>query len=175
MRNKKGNGFTLFKKTIGREPSSRTGFTFIELLMAISLWAICFLPLMQMFSVSLREVGLTDDLTTARYLAQEEMEKIKNLSFTIQQLKSLGSGWQPSLEKPPVILNGKSFRILREIAESTDPLEIYIRVYREEDVQFHPTLKAKKIADEEFLAPRPRAEVKAKPIFEIATLISDFE
>ena len=153
----------------------KTGFTFIELLMAISLWAICFLPLMQMFSVSLREVGLTDDLTTARYLAQEEMEKIKNLNFTIQQLKSLGSGWQPSLEKPPVILNGKSFRILREIAESTDPLEIYIRVYREEDIQFRPTVKAKTTQDRKSATSLPKADVKSKPVFEIASLISDFE
>ena len=153
----------------------KTGFTFIELLMALSLLSICFLPLMQMFSVSLKEMSLTDEVTTARYLAQEEMEKVKNLNLTVQQLKNYGSGWQPPLESPPLVLNGKSFRVLREVAENSDPLEIYVRVYKEEDVQFRSILKAPKNADEKFLTPRPRAEVKAKPIFEIATLISDFE
>jgi len=86
----------VFKKTL-------TGFTFIELLITLAIIAICFLPLMRMFSVSLEQACVSNDLTTARYLAQEGMEKVKNSNFTEAQLKDLGDVWEPVLNKPPFI------------------------------------------------------------------------
>jgi len=50
-------------------------FTFIELLITMAIIAICFLPLMRMFSVSLEQAHELSDTATARYLAQAGMEK----------------------------------------------------------------------------------------------------
>ena len=111
------------------------GFTFIELLITLAVIAICFLPLMRMFSVSLEQVYVTEDLTTARYLAQEGMEKVKNLGFTEAQFEDLGDRWEPFLDKPPLELNGKYWRSLRKIVKGTDPLEIEFRCIRYQSIK----------------------------------------
>lgn len=130
------------------------GFTFIELLITLAVIAICFLPLMRMFSVSLEQVYVTEDLTTARYLAQEGMERVKNLGFTEAQLEDLGDVWAPALDKPALELNGKRWRILRKIIKGTDPLEIKIQVYQ---VSSH------------------KHQVSDKPIVEVVTLVEDLD
>ncbi len=114
--------------------AEKKGFTFIEVLITLSLIAICFLPLMRMFSVALEQTGVIDDLTTARYLAQEGMEKIKNLNFTKAQLKSLGDVWEPPLDEPPQDINDKKWRVLRKLVKGTDPLEIHIQVFKEDEL-----------------------------------------
>ena len=52
-------------------------------LFGVYLCSKAFLPLMQMYSTSLEQTHVNRDQTTARYLAQEGMEKLRNLSFTI--------------------------------------------------------------------------------------------
>src|SRR3989338_5349009 len=112
---------------------SRKGFTFIELLIALAVMAICFLPLMRMFTVALEQTREAEDLSVAQGLAREEMERLKNLNFTEAQLESIGDVWQPPLDKPPLILNEKRWRALRKIVKGTSPLEVHILVY--EDTQ----------------------------------------
>lgn len=131
------------------------GFTFIELLITLAVIAICFLPLMRMFSVSLEQVYVTEDLTTARYLAQEGMEKVKNLGFTEAQFEDLGDRWEPALDKPPLELNGKYWRTLRKIVKGTDPLEIRIQVYQVSKYQ--------------------GVKVSEKPIVEVVSLVEDLD
>lgn len=132
---------------------TRNGFTFIELLITLAVIAICFLPLMRMFSVALEQTREVGDLTTARALAREEMEKFKNLNFTEAQLETIGDVWLPPLDKPALILNERKWRVLRKIVQGSDPLEVHILVY--EDAE--------------------RTSQDAKPIVELVTLIEDLE
>ena len=114
--------------------NNRSAFTFIELLITLAVIAISFLPLMQMYSASLTQTVLTDDLTIAKFLAQEGMEKVKNMNFTKAQIKNIGDTWWPALEEPPIRLNDKTWRALRDIVESSDPLEIRIKVFKDEEI-----------------------------------------
>lgn len=116
--------------TNNEERTTNHGFTFIELLITLAVIAICFLPLMRMFSVSLEQVDVTNDLTTARYLAQEGMEKVKNLGFTEAQLEAIGDVWVPALDRPALEINGRYWRTLRKIVRGADPLEVRILVYQ---------------------------------------------
>jgi len=136
-------------------PKRNNAFTFIELLITLAVITICFLPLMRMFSVSLEQVYVTEDLTTARYLAQEGMEKVKNLGFTEAQLEDLGDIWEPPLAQPPLELNGKYWRSLRKIVKGTDPLEIRIQVYQ--------------------ITGKPANRQTGKPITEVVTLMEDLD
>ncbi len=106
------------------------GFTFIEILITLAIIAICFLPLMRMYSVGVDQAYATTEMTVARYLAQEGMEKLKNLGFTESQIERMGEVWDPPFEQPPLSLNGKRWRVLRSIAKGTDPLQVRIRVYQ---------------------------------------------
>ena len=130
-------------------------FTFIELLITLAVIAISFLPLMRMFSVSLEQVCATNDLTTGRYLAQEGMERVKNLGFTEAQLEAISDVWEPALDKPPLEINGKYWRTLRKIVKGTDPLEIRIQVYQ--------------------VTGKPANRQTGKPIVEVVTLIEDLD
>ena len=132
---------------------SNKGFTFIELLITLILIGICFLPLMNMFSVSLQQNNQTSDLTIARYLAQEGMEKMKNLHLTVDQLKQSGDVWDPPLKEDPLRIDGKKWRILRKIILS-QPLEARVEVFREEDRLQNDSLK---------------------PVVELVTLVEDLE
>ena len=132
----------------------KKAFTFIEVLITLSLIAICFLPLMRMFSVALEQTGVIDDLTTARYLAQEGMEKMNNLNFTKTQLKSLGDVWDPPLDEPPQDINEKKWRVLRKLIKGTDPLEIHIQVFKEDELV---------------------TVVDPSPVVELVTLLEDLE
>lgn len=131
------------------------GFTFIEVLITLSVIAICFLPLMRMFSTSLEQVYLTEDLTCGRYLAQEEIERVKNSGFTEAQLSDLGDIWKPPLDEPPLDLNGRKWRVLRKIIKGTTPLEVQVQVYR---VSVKPS----------------KTELK-QPVVELVTLIEDLD
>jgi prepilin-type N-terminal cleavage/methylation domain-containing protein len=138
-----------------KKSSYMSGFTFIELLITLAVIAICFLPLMRMFSVSLEQAYQTSDLTTARYLAQEGMERVKNLGFTEAQLEAIGDVWEPDLDKPALELNGRFWRTLRKIVRGSDPLEIRIQVYQ--------------------ITSKPANQLTGKPIVEVVTLVEDLD
>lgn len=100
------------------------GVTFIEILITLSVIAICFLPLMHMFSTALEQVYASGGLTTARYLAQEGMERLKNLGLTQAQVEEAGD---------VIEVNEKKWRVARRVMRGSDPLEVRIQVYLEKD------------------------------------------
>lgn len=138
------------------KPSPKSGFTLIEILITLSVVAIAFLPLMQMFSTGLEQAYFSSDLSTARYLAKSHMEKVRNLGFTVAQLKALGDTWDPGLDDQPYKLNDRQWRVLRKVMPDTDPLEIRIQVYQES-------------------SPHQKRREYAKPIVEVVTLIEDLD
>lgn len=106
-----------------------TGFTFIELLITLAVIAICFLPLMRMFTAGIEQAHEISSLSTARYLAQLGMEELKNSGFTQRQLEETGDIWEPALDNPPYSINGKNWRIQRKVSRGSDPLEVHVLVY----------------------------------------------
>lgn len=133
----------------------KAGFTFIELLITLAVMAICFLPMMRMFSVGLEQVSLIEDLTTGRYLAQEEIEKVKNLGFTEAQLKDIGDVWEPAWDKPALDLNNKKWRALRRVIKGTAPLEVRAQVYP--------------------VTEKTTSAQLGKPVVELVTLVEDLD
>lgn len=109
------------------------GFTFIEILITLAVIAICFLPLMQMFSASLEQVYTSSDLTTGRYLAQEGMERLKNLGLTQAQIEAAGDVLEPPSGEPALDVNGKNWRVARKVLRGTDPLEVRIQVFQDKE------------------------------------------
>ena len=109
----------------------KKAFTYIELLIALTLIGIIFLPTMQLFSHSLYSVTLSRDLITATNLAKWHMEKLKNLTITKIQFLEMGDQVYPLKKSEPFELNGTSWRIYTDIIEDTNPLEINVRVARD--------------------------------------------
>jgi hypothetical protein len=60
------------------------------------------------------------------------MEKLRNLNWTKEQIKKVGDVWDPDLSQPAIELNKAKWRILRQIRGSTDPLEVWIKVFLED-------------------------------------------
>ena len=112
---------------------NKSGFTYIEMLVVISLLALCFVPLLQMFAQSMDEVSQYSDLGTAIQLGRESMEAIKNLRYTEDQIESQGTVWSPPENEPPMDINGKQWRVKRTIVENTNPLEVHVEVFRSQD------------------------------------------
>ena len=104
----------------------RAGFTFIEVLLTLVILSVAVTPLMQMFSTIVEEVGYTDDLRIALDLAREEVEKLKNLALTEQQIKELGN-----VVSPPIQLNRITWYTVRVVNPSASPLELQVFVYRD--------------------------------------------
>ncbi|MBI4394921.1 MAG: type II secretion system protein [Candidatus Omnitrophica bacterium] len=110
------------------------GFTYIEMLIVVTLVGLCFVPLLQMFAQSVDEVEQYSDLGTALQLGREAMESVKNLRFTEAQIESQQTVWAPSLKEPPLELNQKNWRVKRTAVERTNPLEVHVYVFRAEDL-----------------------------------------
>ena len=110
------------------------GFTYIEMLVVVSLLALCFVPLLQMFAQSMDEVSQYSDLGTALQLGREGMESVKNLRFTQEQIETQGTVWSPPEKDPPYDINGKQWRVERTVVSNTDPLEVHIEVFRQQNL-----------------------------------------
>ena len=107
------------------------GFTYVEMVITVVIIAVCFVPLIRMFSSSIGEVVYAGDKLTALNLAREEMERVKNLNLTEVQLAELGNVVTPEKSAPPLKRNKVSWRIERRIKPNSDPLEIEVIVWRE--------------------------------------------
>jgi prepilin-type N-terminal cleavage/methylation domain-containing protein len=112
---------------------SQAGFTFIEILITISVIAVLFVPVMQLFSHALEATSQNLDLITATNLAKSEMEKVINLNMTKEQLKKLGDQVVPQLDRKPLEVNRTFWRVKREFVQDSDPLEVRIQVYKEDE------------------------------------------
>jgi len=103
------------------------GFTFVEILMTLLILSIAVVPLMQLYATATEQVTYTDDLRTALDLAREEVEKIKNLALTEEQIKELGN-----IISPPIWLNQGAWYTVRLVNPTASPLEIQVLVYRDQ-------------------------------------------
>lgn len=104
------------------------GFTYIEMLLTLAIIAICFVPLTRMFSRNMEETVYYGNMVTAMGLARQEMEKIRSLAFTEKQLEAMGD-----ILYPGIIMNEASWYVERGIRPGTDPLEVRVKVYLEND------------------------------------------
>jgi prepilin-type N-terminal cleavage/methylation domain-containing protein len=111
--------------------SRQKGFTFIEILITLTVIALLFVPVMQLFSNSLYSTGENLDRITAMNLAQSEMERTINLNMTKAQLKKDGSKVFPSLDGPPYAINKGFWRVQRQVMEDSDPVEVRIKVFKD--------------------------------------------
>ena len=107
------------------------GFTFIEILMTLTVIAVLFVPVMQLFSNALFSTSVNLESITAMNLAQSEMERTINLNLTKAQLQRIGTQVFPPVEEKPTEMNRQFWRVKREIIPDTDPLEVRVSVYKE--------------------------------------------
>lgn len=109
----------------------RTGFTYVEILVTLTLLAILIVPMMQLFSQAMEATTLSRDLITAASLARWEMERTRNLGISTERLKTVGDLTWPPPEDPPFALNGGAWRITRTLKPDSDPLEVTVEVRRD--------------------------------------------
>ena len=115
----------------GPGPNNQKGFTFIEILMTLTVIALLFVPVMQLFTNSLYSTNVNLDMITAMNLAQSEMERTLNLNLTKVQLQEVGTQIIPPETQKALELNHSFWRVKREIVPDTDPLEVRVLVYRD--------------------------------------------
>lgn len=121
--------------------NSRNGFTYTEVLIALAVMAALFVPMMQLFSHSLASSTATGQAVTALNLAKWQMERIKNLNYTISQLKEIGDIYFPPLNEPPLELNGQKWRIFTDIDPDSDPLKVEVSVFFNERFNEKPQVE----------------------------------
>lgn len=107
------------------------GFTYVELLIAVSLIAVLFVPIMQLFSHAMEATTASRDLITAVSLARWEMERVRNLGVSTERLEEMGNVIWPALEEPPLKLNDRTWRISRVVKLGSEPLEVVVEVRRD--------------------------------------------
>ncbi len=107
------------------------GFTYTEILITLAVMAALFVPMMQLFSFGITSSAITGEKITALNLAKWQMERTKNLNYTTDQFKQIGSSYFPDLKDAPLELNKKKWRIFTEIGDS-EPLSVKISVYYED-------------------------------------------
>lgn len=98
----------------------------MEILLTLSILAITAVPLMQMFATAVEQAGTVDELRTALDLAREEIEKVKNLALSEEQLKALGN-----VASPPIVLNRTVFYTVRMVDPETTPPQVTVYVFRD--------------------------------------------
>ena len=128
--------------------NSKYGFTYTEILITLAVMAALFVPMMQLFSHGLAGSSVEGETMAALNLAKWQMERIKNLNYSVEQFKEVGSAYFPPIEKPPLELNGKKFRVFTDIDTGSDPLKVKVCVYYD-------------------------GKLKDKPIVELNTLLVD--
>lgn len=107
----------------------KKGFTYIELLITLAIIAVLFVPIMQLFSHSLYSSSVSQDLITATNLARWQMERIKNLGYTKEQLRRMGDIIYPPVGEGPMEMNNMQWRIKSNILKEGDPVEVRVSVY----------------------------------------------
>jgi len=144
----------------------KRAFTYIELLITLTIIGVLFVPVMQLFSHALVASSTSQDLMTATSLARWEMERIKNLNATKQRLSEIGDIWYPAMDKEPFEMNEMKWRIKRQIIEGTDPLEVRVHVYSAGDVR-------ETIKNEEGSAKVYIDSEENRPVITLVTLFED--
>ncbi len=109
-----------------RYRARRAGFTFVEIMLTLVLLSIAAVPLMTMFSTAVEQTGTIDEIRAALDLGREEVEKIKNLALTEDQIKALGN-----VVSPPIVLNKTVFYTVRVVDPDEEPLQVTVYVFRD--------------------------------------------
>jgi len=123
------------RKTFSVDPrryqrhSASKAFTYIELLVTLAIMAILLVPVMQLFSHTLRSVSTSQSIIVATNLARWQMERIKNLNFTTTKFRKLGTVIYPPLEESPLEMDDLEWRIKTEFVTDSTPLEVRVTVY----------------------------------------------
>lgn len=113
-----------------------SGFTFVEILVTLSILAMLFVPMMRLFTSGMEAANASRDLITAVSLAKWEMERTKNLGASVERLTEEGAVVVfPAPEELPLALNGRSWRIHRLLKTASDPLEVAVEVTREGETE----------------------------------------
>lgn len=118
------------------------GFTYIEILIALVVVGVLFIPMLQLFSHGIYSAVISGDTITAVNLARWEMERVKNLNLTTTQLKRGGNIWTPPLDEPPIEMNRARWRIFRRINAESSPLEVNVLVYQADKLDEPPVATA---------------------------------
>ncbi|MFH1797721.1 MAG: prepilin-type N-terminal cleavage/methylation domain-containing protein [Candidatus Omnitrophota bacterium] len=111
----------------------KKAFTYIELLVALAIIAVLFVPVMQLFSYSVYSSSVSQDIITAANLARWQTERLKNLNLTKEELRRRGNEVYPPMDEEPVEMNKLKWRIKREIIAESDPLEVRIVVFPDKE------------------------------------------
>ena len=109
---------------------NKRGVSFIEILMMLLVLAVCIIPMINMFTSAMGETSFVDDKLTAIDLAREEVEKVKNLGLSKDQIKKIGN-----VVSPPIFLNRKIWRTARVVNADNEPLEVYVYVFQGDDLE----------------------------------------
>jgi hypothetical protein len=109
---------------------NKNGISFVELLIVLLILGVCIVPLMRMFTASMDMGTYVDDMRSAIDLAREETEKVKNLALSLEQVKALGN-----VVSPPIYLNKNVWRTARVISKDSEPLEVYVYVFKGDDFE----------------------------------------
>ena len=108
--------FGFFSKSELTETNNETGYTVVEVLVALVILSIALVPILQ-FASRIITTPATRDLMTATHLARSEMEKvISDGDFT--------NAWAE------VRVNDKVFRIERQFNLNEQLVSVRIRVYK---------------------------------------------
>ena len=116
----------------------QAGFTFIEVLIALAVIAILFVPVMRLFSDSAMGTAQAVNYITATNLAKWQMEKTRNLTLSKKDLIKMGSDIYPPMIEEPLRMNNSQWRIHREFVPDTDPLEVRVSVYQGSEIEGKP-------------------------------------
>lgn len=117
------------------------GFTYTEVLITLAVMAALFVPMMQLFSHGLASSAATGQSVTALNLAKWQMERLKNLNYTISQLKETGDTYFPPMGEPPLQLNGRKWRIATDIDPDSNPLKVKVSVFLNERLSDKPVVE----------------------------------
>lgn len=120
---------------------TKKGFTYTEVLITLAVMAALFVPMMQLFSHSLVSSAVTGQTITALNLAKWQVERVKNLNYTISQLKEIGDTYFPPLEEPPLDLNGQKWRAFTDIDPDSNPLKVKVMVFFNEKLNDKPLVE----------------------------------
>jgi prepilin-type N-terminal cleavage/methylation domain-containing protein len=106
--------------------SKHNGFTFVEILLTLLILSVSAVPMMQLFATAVEQSGTVDEFRDALDLVREEVEKVKNLALTEDQIKSLGN-----VVSPPIFLNRTVWYLVRVVDPDVSPLQVAVYAFRD--------------------------------------------
>lgn len=98
----------------------------MEVLLTLVLISVAAIPMMKLYATAVEQTGTVDEIRTALDLAREEVEKVKNLALTEEQIKALGN-----VVSPPIFLNRAVWYAVRVVDPEAVPLRVTVFVFRD--------------------------------------------